>query len=375
MKWERNQLIGRRAFTLVELLVVVGVISVLAAITLPSIRTMLHGQKVNQAARMVQAHIESTRLRAMATGKYTAVVFERQANSPDAVVRLAVGNVFPPYEGDIVGALGTLSDGRARIDASSTPVAPPVPGRYGPGTDGFYDTITIGPLDGSLVKVGTFLPGDFINIGEQRNLFVINSVSTDSSGRAVVTFNNPPVQKKVEPAPLSESHWPSREPLLPTVGTPTTVPFRIFRQPTKSLAPSTILPRGTCIDMSVSGIGPTGTQFTGTVPIMIVFDGRGNISYISDGTGAYTPDGIVHLLVGRIEQVFTATPNLVKDPLDSTSVDSNLNDEGNIWVSINPYAGTVYSSQVVTGGEGGTVPVRLRAARTFATNAVTASEG
>ncbi len=115
MKWERNQLIGRRAFTLVELLVVVGVISVLAAITLPSIRTMLHGQKVNQAARMVQAHIESTRLRAMATGKYTAVVFERQANSPDAVVRLAVGNVFPPYEGDIVGALGTLSDGRAEL--------------------------------------------------------------------------------------------------------------------------------------------------------------------------------------------------------------------------------------------------------------------
>ncbi|MEZ6076526.1 MAG: hypothetical protein R3C56_12960 [Pirellulaceae bacterium] len=40
-----------------------------------------------------------------------AVILERSdATSPNTVSRLSIGQVFPPYEGDITGAIGALSD-------------------------------------------------------------------------------------------------------------------------------------------------------------------------------------------------------------------------------------------------------------------------
>ena len=68
---------ARPAFTLVELLIVMAIILLLAAVALPSVKALLHGQKVTQASRMVQAHIESARARAIAAGSHVAVILER----------------------------------------------------------------------------------------------------------------------------------------------------------------------------------------------------------------------------------------------------------------------------------------------------------
>jgi prepilin-type N-terminal cleavage/methylation domain-containing protein len=67
----------RRGLTLVELLVVVGLVSVLAAIVLPSIKTVLTDRKSSQAAIVVKNFFEAARSRAIGKNRSVAVVLER----------------------------------------------------------------------------------------------------------------------------------------------------------------------------------------------------------------------------------------------------------------------------------------------------------
>lgn len=67
----------RRGLTLVELLVVVGVVSVLAAVVLPSIKNVLSDRKSSQAAIVVKNFIEAARARAIGKNRSVAVVLER----------------------------------------------------------------------------------------------------------------------------------------------------------------------------------------------------------------------------------------------------------------------------------------------------------
>jgi prepilin-type N-terminal cleavage/methylation domain-containing protein len=66
-----------RGLTLVELLVVVGVVSVLAAVVLPSVKTVLTDRKSSQAAILVRNFMESARARAIGKNRSVAVVLER----------------------------------------------------------------------------------------------------------------------------------------------------------------------------------------------------------------------------------------------------------------------------------------------------------
>ncbi|MFN9562738.1 MAG: Tfp pilus assembly protein FimT/FimU, partial [Pirellulaceae bacterium] len=48
----------RRGVTLVELLIVIGITSLIAAVALPSVKTLLKDRKTNQAAIQVRGFIE-----------------------------------------------------------------------------------------------------------------------------------------------------------------------------------------------------------------------------------------------------------------------------------------------------------------------------
>ena len=346
---------SRQAFTLVELLIVIAIITILAAVTLPTVKTLLHGQKVTQAARMVQAHIESARARAIASGSYVAVILERSLSTGteyNTALALSIGNTFPPYEGDTLGATGALTDSFAR-NAS---------GVYAPGMDDAYDQLTVPAANGSLITADVFGVGDFIRIGRSESLFVITA---KPAGSGTIQFANPPFYTHTD-----GTQWPTQEVQLPTTGSSTAL-FKIFRKPTKSFVQSTKLPRGTCIDLSVSGIQQTGTQFADlTAPLMIVFDERGSVAFVNTGSAiSQSPVGLIHLLVGRTEQVAPAgNRQSLADPNDRTTFTANLNDAENRWISINPRSGAVHTSSVQTGSETATFAVRLATARAFATN-------
>jgi prepilin-type N-terminal cleavage/methylation domain-containing protein len=72
--WARR-LHGQRGFTLVELLMVVGVMGVVMAIAIPLVGTAMEDARANTALRAVQGHLRSSRDRAIARRRVVKVVF------------------------------------------------------------------------------------------------------------------------------------------------------------------------------------------------------------------------------------------------------------------------------------------------------------
>ena len=340
----------RQAYTLVELLVVMAALTVLAAVLLPSIKSLMHDQKVAAASRMVKAHIEAAQARAIAGNSPVAVILERDAAPVNMVMRLSIGQVFPPYEGDLTGTTGVLG---------------PVGGPY-------YNTLTVNVGEATLLSnsVGMFTAGDYLQLDDRQSIYSVQSVNN-----GVITFENP--------SPGQEAD------LLASSRINNTARFRLYRKPTKSFLQTLTLPRGTCVDLSVSGLGPSGNQFatTATGQATIVFNPQGRIAYWDNGVDVPQPaTSLLHILVGRTEQVAT---NLdltdpqndlmrVADPDDSSTFNSNINDPNNTWLTVNPFTGAISSSGVQAGGVAGNdlaaFLARLQTARAFATYGITQSE-
>lgn len=376
---------GRRGFTLVELLIVMAVLVLLAAVALPSVKELLKDQKGSQAARLIQSYAESARARAIATGRPVAMVIDRMyvdgsrdLAGNDSCTRLSIGEVFPPYEGDWSSALATIITRTA--DAGG---GPPLPrGRQ-------YAQIQFDHA-ASLYSVGTgptgmVSAGDLIQFGTSSRLYRVadspNDADTDvitfiaGSGTTPaylqIDFDNPPYDEDAGLLTGEATIFPSAP-----------MTFRIYRKPSKSLAGSITFPRGICIDLASSGIGQSGIQFgTASIaavsrlgdperdhlpgaygPIQIVFDPAGRVQDVFYGLTpivggsagnllARRPaDSTIHLLIGKTEQVVPSPaylgPTIVPAFDETDDVNYNLLDPANFWVSINPFTGSITTSQV-----------------------------
>lgn len=336
----------RSAYTLVELLVVMAALTVLAAVTMPSLKGLLHDQKVTSASRMVKAHFEAAQARAIAANSPVAVILERSdAISPNTVSRLSIGQVFPPYEGDTTWTTGTLSS---------------VGGT-------FLDTLTVNVGEASLLSVTppVFVAGDYLQLDDRQSIYLVESI-TVSGALAAIKFTNPAYGQEGD--------------LQANTRLTTTARFRLFRQPTKSFLQTLILPRGTCVDLSVSGFGQRGNEFSATTNglAMIVFNPQGRIAYWNnaDGvTGSMPATSLLHLLVGRTEQVSMSTPPMeLSNPDDTATFNANVNDNANAWLTVNPFTGAITSTGLQAGNEAGTFGDRLKTARSFATYGINQSE-
>ena len=68
MRMQFNNSNRRLAFTIIELLIVMAIIVLIAAVTLPSVKNLLKDQKNSQAARVVQGFAEAARRGLSAAG-------------------------------------------------------------------------------------------------------------------------------------------------------------------------------------------------------------------------------------------------------------------------------------------------------------------
>lgn len=341
----------RRALSLVELMVVVGIVVTLAAVTLPSLREVLKDQKITQAARQVQAYFETAKGKAMASGRPVGVLLDRLSYAGpnnnlitnSTCLRLSMAEVLPPYCGDIQGATAQLVVGSGTYPGYANQARLPI--------------LTC-PTAASIIS-----SGDFISFGDNPLTFMVNATPTTTTVAGnvyvVLSLANPTEAK-------TELVWPLERSL--------DLPFRVFRKPGKSLTSGLDLPKGICIDLTASGVGPIGRNFSPDIiagdpswstvaaadfkGIYIIFDPNGNVQRIYQGVGGggtymlstYVPTSTIHLLLGKTDQVLP--PTLIS-PFDGSTIQtgrdvatSNLMDSESLWMSINPFTGSVYSSAV-----------------------------
>ena len=85
---------GRRGITLIELMVVLVIMSIVTAASIPLLTTGVESRRVREAARLVTSYLSAAKSRAIETGRPAGVMFQRYAG-PNYALTL-VGVESPP---------------------------------------------------------------------------------------------------------------------------------------------------------------------------------------------------------------------------------------------------------------------------------------
>ena len=281
--------------TLVELLVVLVIIFLLAAATIPRLRPEMDRARIREAVRSIQLYLSSARDQAIATGRPCGVMIERLPAEPRCSMALSQAEAPVPYAGDAIPSLANVtSAGGGTVNITFTP-----------------------GINATLVK-----PGDLIQLGLQGPLYTITA-----AGGSTATID------------LSQGL------MIPWTSNAIAVPFRIFRQPVKSVAAPLQLPSPTVIDLTLSGPDTSPAVFwdgggNDTSPVLIMFAADGSIDHVYINGVASRPNAAICLLVGKRQNV--------NDP---NNPQGNLQDFNSLWVAINPSSGLIVTTDLAATGD------------------------
>lgn len=375
----------RSALTLVELMVALAVISVLAGIALPTVKSTIQGQKLNRAASLLQSALEEGRARAIAGGGGGGLIIDRVGNETIAdrceSTRIRFATVSPPYTGDVPGSTvkigvntnGTLNDFRDDlISIWFNPTS--IQARRA------VDDLLAEQADPTLgVRTKLVNPGDFVQVADGGLLLRISSVmGYGTPALRNVSGMNAAV---ISDADVVNWVWMRVERAEPNLDLTRfagqDVSFTITRSPRPAIALPIELPRGTSIDLSSSGIGRFGNQFSPMFvdrnytdetiapfvsglrdyqSIYILFGKRGEVTRVLggvlNGTNLVLSDipviGDIFFLVGEAGEIKPADPLESNDPnpFEDAAKDGRtpLLDPESIWVTIKSRSGEVISS-------------------------------
>lgn len=313
-RWRReNWDSPRSGLTLVELLVVLGIMLTLTVIAAPALRPAIEGRRAREAARGLSVYLGGARARAMETGRPAGVIFERFSTARNQACTVIRPAEVPPLYG------GDTTDTAITMQTSST------------GTYSTYTTCTVlaNTASGS-VTPSLFSLGDMLQVNYQGPWYSI--AATSGSGMTLTgTGFIPP--------------W--------STSTTAALPFQICRQPTPSAGPSFQMPIGTAIDVVYSGMGDTG-QFdsggsepasTQNSPVTVIFSPNGSVSavYYRNNTCVPYPSDTIYFLVGRMDRIPTSRSVTTTPNPDSKD---NLTDPANFWVAINPRTGLITTAEM-----------------------------
>ncbi len=371
----------RRGLTIVELLVVLGITMLLAAIVLPTVKESIRDRRATSAAVQARAFFDAARIRAISRNREVAVVIERRIPNPagsavrlqdryrNAGVSLSMAEVLPPYRGDFEDAKAILF---------------PLPVTAPPGFTRFEIDLLRNPNAKFMITIG-----DTISLAGRSERFEIAYLDDSQIlGDVPANFNDQSAPGPAHflyviiknPGPLVQS--PQSTIIKSVVNFPTQpLSFKVYGKPRRLFFKPIDLPKQMCIDLSLSGIGldtsptnaglvpgfsiPNGSTLAATTPlhpVYIVFGADGTLSRIFtdldlDNDGIWTltqvvPTSDIYLAIGKSEQIQSFAALSIWDNGTSTSIRSaissrdkdfkwNLSDSGLQWVKIGLSSGQV----------------------------------
>ena len=371
--------------TLVELMVAILVLSILAGVSLPSVKNSLREQKVSRAASLLKSAIDEGRSRAIASGGGGIIIDRTGTDSIEErcqSTRVRFATVPPAYSGD-------FGIGRATIEVNNagTPADP---------TD---DTVFLRFANADAPQmvraqddIANGIQPTLINIGDVIRMGDAGLPLTIEGIRTATAYPNEIIVDVVREFPNQDlNRFDGRA-----------EQYSIMRSPKPSIAMPIDLPKGSVIDLTASGIGRFGNEFspfqiagnyldesaypfvapTGAdmSSVWVLFGERGSISRITltttDGSSVEVPvTGDVHLLVGRGGQIKTLPSEQLEDDDEEPLLDSAkdgktpLLDVDSVWVTIKARTGEVLTSPWTdpTDGLGGWIQANRRPAPTYTT--------
>ena len=390
-----NRLLRRDGVTLVELLTVLAVVSLLALLVLPSVKTLLTDRKGTQSATMVRNFLEAARARAVGSGFPVAVVFERLSSLPadingDGLINdadlgtnsrlvsatatdpLPAGSPldinFLPYNACIRMTMAEqpmpvtnamLPEkveiySRAPITWTSGANIPPPELRSPTLSAADVQARNYFRISPGVAVQAYFVAGNEVSFSKSSTRHMIIETKPDTTNNVLwfTTISSSGVIATLEQAiPSTEVEG---NPLVPITS------FTLFSRPRSINGPAVQLPKGTCVDLSISGFSSRGNvvgrdqrmRFSSAWlyatssapnaselrPIYVVFTPDGGMSriYANSLGSALIPvetadDFFLH--VGKIDQVVV--------PVFDNTTAQNLTDPSTYVVRLSPKSGAI----------------------------------
>jgi prepilin-type N-terminal cleavage/methylation domain-containing protein len=302
-------------YTLVELLIVIMIALLLMVVSLPTIKSVMEDARPREASRILNTMIFTAKARAAQFGNPVGIEFVYDQNAVAGSARctqMYMCEIPPIYAGDI-------TDARVTVNTSMTPWEFTFPGT----SAGFLTSL----LDSS-------------------NQFQIR-----------INHRGPwyPVIYQMSRYRFDQTRWerehggpipPAMPPPMPPTSDPNGYGFQIRRPPVRVGNPVE-LPKSTAIDMTYSGMGLTGTQFSSAAALRVLFAPSGHVeSYTLAGGDTLAPTGTLHFLVGLAAKVNPPVDTVVSPQANVFDIErSNLADANALWVSVGRSTGIVTTNE------------------------------
>ena len=386
----------RHGVTLIELLLVIGIMVMLLSVAIPLMNWNLQQKKVREAARQLNAVFVGAKARAAEKGIPVGVWFQRPLDRPNECIEVFLAEVPHPYSGD-------ASNARAYVRRN-----PNLPAPYASSWQVVFDSGNCGTLNASRALIdlnGTFLikfnyRGPYyagLRVADpsaptnpRKDYFVLTSLPNgqpplgcwlpgDPTDGMTHGWGKDGVDDDGDMAvdELDEMGWPdtssSAVPPADSFDIPIGLPFQILLNPRKTATAPLDMPAGTAIDLSYSGISASGTDFDawraspltvdGT-PVVVMFTPGGQVGGLYMRGTVVEPLGTLYFLIGKNDQIqplTIGTAGGTVNPRDG--VDNNISDLNLLWVTVNIMNGSVATAENYWDPLNPTVDVARRIAR------------
>lgn len=338
-----------RGITLVELLVVITIMMLLAAVTVPALQPMMASRQIREAARATNVFFGAAREHAREMGRPHGVWIERWDVQRQGATTLFQAEIPPPYAGEALNSTVMMT----RLSES--------------GGFAYFRVSVPTPADfnHALIRIG-----DRMQVNFQGPWYEITGTDANSDGVADADVNSDGILDAVPFLATVDLRQGGQVPWTQAGSPWGPMPFRIMRQPVKSSVAPLSLPGTTVIDLYESG---TGTRMfeprnaDDSKPVIVMFSPNGGIDRIycrelhwnSDGSSStflnwteIHPTAPVYFLIGRRDRLAASVKTITSGAPDPAP-DSPLAEDGlrnwqdlnNLWVTIQPQTGLVATTE------------------------------